>query len=183
MGAAAENNFAGSLFGDAPTGREAASITKSELARRLGLTAGRISHLLKRGMPELPNGRIDWEAARAWYLDNTDPARRKATVQAPLTADAPRGATAELNRVRAEREALKLAQDREQLVDREAVERETFTRARAERDAWIGWVGPASAAIAAELGAEPAAAYATLDRLVRAHLASLSATPVEDLER
>jgi hypothetical protein len=181
--AAAGNNFSGGLFGEAPAARDGASITKSELAERLGMTAGRVSHFVKRGLPVLPNGRVDWNEAHAWYLDNTDPARRKATVQTPIATDAPRGATAELNRVRAERETLKLAQDRGQLVDREAVERETYTRARAERDAWIGWIGPASGTLAADLGADPAAAYAALDRLVRAHLASLSATAIEDLDR
>ncbi|MFM9860571.1 hypothetical protein RUR49_19095 [Pseudoxanthobacter sp. M-2] len=185
MGAAAENTIPGGLFGEPPAAaRGGASISKGELAKRLGVTAGRVSHFVNRGLPVLPNGRVDLNEALAWYEDNTDPARRKATVQAPIgDGSAPRGATAELNRVRAERETLKLAVDRGQLVDREAVERETFTRARAERDAWIGWIGPASAALAADLGAEPAAAYATLDRLVRAQLANLSDTPIEDLER
>lgn len=158
-----------------------ATLPKKAFGEALGLSPARVTQLIEKGLPVEPSGRIHLGRGRAWYEANVDPNRRRGAggqALAPL-----RGARAELERSRADREALKLAQERGQLVDREGVERETFTRARAERDAWLGWVGRASSALAADLGAEPAATYATLDRLVREQLAGLAATPLEDLDR
>lgn len=156
-------------------------VTKGAFAQALGLSPGRISQLIEAGLPVEPNGRIDLDRGRRWYEANTDPNRRRG-----VKADEPprgRGARAELDRIRAEREALRLAEDRGQLVDRETVERQTFARARAERDAWLGWVSRAAAALAAETGAEPAALFAALDRLTREHIAALAETALEDIDR
>jgi hypothetical protein len=46
------------------------TLTKSELAERLGLTKGRVSQLVAQGLPVLPDGKIDAVEAARWVLDN-----------------------------------------------------------------------------------------------------------------
>lgn len=52
-------------------------ISKAEFGRRLGITRGRVSHLVKMGMPVRPDGKVDEAAARAWYDAHIDPSRRR----------------------------------------------------------------------------------------------------------
>lgn len=156
-----------------------ATLSKKAFGEALGLSPARVTQLVEKGLPVEPNGRIHLGRGRAWYVANVDPNRRRGGgIEAPA-----RGARAELERTRADREALKLAQERGQLVDREAVERQTFARARAERDAWLGWVGRASSELAAETGADGGALFAALDRLVREQLAGYADSALEDLAR
>jgi hypothetical protein len=46
------------------------TLSKSELAERLGVTKGRASQLIGQGLPVLPDNRIDALAAAEWVLDN-----------------------------------------------------------------------------------------------------------------
>lgn len=172
---------AGTLFGgdegnDIPP---PATLSKKAFGEALGLSAARVSQLVEKGLPVEPNGRVHLGRGRAWYVANIDANRRRGGG----AEVSPRGARAELDRTRADREALKLAQERGQLVDRETVERQTFTRSRAERDAWLGWVGRAATTLAAETGSDAAATFAALDRLVREQLAGFADTPLEDLRQ
>ena len=52
-----------------------------------------------------------------------------------------------------------------------------------ERDGWIGWVNRAAPELAQASGGELTAIVATLDKLVREHLASLAAMPIERLSQ
>lgn len=47
-------------------------INKQELARRLGVSAPRISQLLKRGLPVRRDGKIDLEPALSWITAHVD---------------------------------------------------------------------------------------------------------------
>jgi phage terminase Nu1 subunit (DNA packaging protein) len=47
-------------------------INKQELVRRLGVSAPRISQLLKRGLPARSDGKIDLEVALTWISANVD---------------------------------------------------------------------------------------------------------------
>lgn len=165
-----------SLFGDFPAAAQK-TLSKKGFAEAIGLTPGRISQLIERGLPVEPNGRIDVEAGRAWYAENVDQNRRKGgdPTAAALT---PRG---ELDKLKIEREKLKLAFDRGQLVDRRAVERVLFGRARAERDRWLGWVSRAAPELASAANCETAAIFGALDRLVREQLRELAEMPAERL--
>jgi plasmid maintenance system antidote protein VapI len=66
------------------------TLTKSELAERLGLSKGRVSQLVAQGLPVLPDGQVDAIEAARWVLDNlyglkaapTRQAARKLMVQA-----------------------------------------------------------------------------------------------------
>jgi hypothetical protein len=53
-----------------------------------------------------------------------------------------------------------------------------FARARAERDAHMAWVQRSAPLLAAELGADPRATFAALDRMMREHLEHLADMPL-----
>lgn len=155
--------------------------TKAGFARRVNLSPQRITQLVERGMPVREDGKIDVAEASAWMDENIDPSRRgKGKIEGkggPTVADAKRVAMT----IRARREQLALQRETGTLIEREKVERVLFERARGERDAWIGWASRIAAPLAAELGADAAATFAALDRLVREHLIELSETPHDRL--
>lgn len=149
-------------------------VTKAAFADELGLSKARVTQLVAKGLPTTANGRIPRRAALAWYEQTITPHRRKA-----LRETSTRGsARDELEHLKVERERLALARDRGEMVDRAAVERAAFARARADRDALIGWAARASTQIAVETGGDPAALFAVLDRLVREHLADRADAPL-----
>lgn len=156
------------------------TLSKKGFAAHLGLSPGRVSQLVAQGLPVEPNGRISVERATGWYRRNVDPNRRQASTGAGDRL--PASGRGDYDRIRAERARLALERERGALVDRAAVERAVFDRARGERDSWIGWSSRAAAALSSELGVDPGAAFAVLDRLVRDQLASLAARPMEDFE-
>lgn len=155
------------------------TLSNKGYAEHLGVSPGRVSQLISAGLPIRPNGRIPVADADDWYRANVDPNRAKATGKAgTLPPDSPR---ADLERIKADRERLKLERETAALVDRKAAEKAIFERARAERDSWLSFVSRAAPELAAELDAEPARAFAALDRLVRDHLRDLSERPLDDL--
>jgi phage terminase Nu1 subunit (DNA packaging protein) len=152
-------------------------MTKTAFAARLGVSAGRVSQMVKAGLPVLDNGRIPLVAAEAWYRANI----RQRAEGAEHSANV-------LGRVKQEREEaqrdllqLDLARRRHQLIDRREVELTLHDRARAERDAHTAWVSRVAPIIAAELGADLAMLYAALDREMRTHLQDLAETPLSEL--
>ena len=64
------------------------------------------------------------------------------------------------------------------LVETAAATRTVFARARAERDAHMAWVQRTAPLLAAELGADPRATFAALDRMMREHLEHLADLPL-----
>lgn len=56
-------------------------LSKSRLASELGLTTGRISQYIARGMPTRRDGLVSRRAAIAWMKDNVDPARSPAVMR------------------------------------------------------------------------------------------------------
>lgn len=66
-----------------------------------------------------------------------------------------------------------------EFIDKADAERAIFSRARQERDAWLGFASRVAAVLAAETGVDPGRAFPVLDRLVREHLAELAATPLK----
>ena len=153
------------------------TLSKKGFAAHLGLSPGRVSQLIAQGLPVEPSGRIHIERATGWYRRNVDPNRARSAggdERRPLSG---RG---DYDRIRAERAQLALDRERGLLIDRAAVERAVFDRARGERDAWIGWASRAAAALAAETEADPGKAFAILDRLIREQLAALAERPMEE---
>jgi hypothetical protein len=48
-------------------------VTKSELAQELGVSRGRVSQLITRGLPVEPGGRVNLELACYWVLSHLSP--------------------------------------------------------------------------------------------------------------
>ena len=152
-------------------------VSKSAFADELGLSKARVSQLVDMGLPLSPDGkRVRRAEALTWYQENIAPHRRKALADKP-SADPRR----ELDRIKAEAAALDLEKARGNMVARRTVERVVFERARMERDAHLGWISRVASELAAELGADPAATFAALDRMMRDHLAQLAETPLDVL--
>lgn len=68
-------------------------VTKSELARRLDVSKGRVSQLIRQGMPVLPSGLVDLDACCRWIDQHVDrghsgwgSTRKPSTAIAPPTA-------------------------------------------------------------------------------------------------
>lgn len=156
--------------------------TKAEFAARVGLTRGRISQLIGKGLPVRTDGRIEVEAGLRWMEDNLDSDRRdkggtNGNGSAPSLAEAKR--LHEI--VKVQRARLALDKERGDLVSRAEVKAAVFARARRERDAHMAWVARTAPQLAAELGADPARTFASLDRLMREHLLDLARTPLQVL--
>lgn len=174
----------GNIFGDL-TGPAARSLSKKGFAEHVGVSPGRVSQLIKAGLPIEPNGRIPVEEGVRWYAANVDSNRSRATglsdgrpgAAVPLTARAERDAAeAIIARLKAE----KLAGN---LVNRAHALRFIESRARMERDAWIAWTNRAASAVAAATGTDMAAILTTLDGLVREQLSALANRPLEGMSR
>jgi len=170
-----------SLFAESAKPPE--TLSKKGFAELIGVTPGRVSQLIASGLPLEPNGRINVTRGRAWVAENVDPNRRRASVdasQALLPPISPRAAReiseAEIARLKAKRMG-------GQLIDREATLRAIESRARAERDAWIGWVNRAAPEIARATTGDLSMIVASLDRLVREQLTMLAGVPLGDIDR
>ena len=182
-------------------------ITQAELARRSGLTPGRISQLKRQGLPVGDDRLLNLAEALAWMKRELNPARRQAAKAevapppAPVTteaaprrrppgpepapdADPAEGELGDLTEARTlhewrkvEKLELELARDRGDLVPLADVQSALFGFTRLHRDRWQGWAAGAVIGMAARLGIEPAALFAELDKGVREHLAELAALP------
>ena len=175
---ASDMQEAHSLFGFLPPDPPDETASKKGFAELIGVTPGRVSQLIAAGLPVLPNGRIHVRSGKDWVRANVDRNRRRSLLdEDPGLPRSPRHdreiADAELARLKADRLAGRL-------IDREATLRWAEGRARAERDAWIGWVNRAAPEIAAA-GQDLGAVTAALDKAVREHLASLAETRIGDL--
>lgn len=158
------------------------TMSKKGFAELIGVSPGRVSQMIAAGLPVEPNGRIHVARGRAWVAANVDPNRRRASLDddgrrpAPLTPRAAKEESeAEIARLKAERMG-------GALIDRRATLRTIETRARAERDAWIGWVHRVAPDIARLTNADLAAVVPLLDRLVREQLVRLADLPLGDID-
>lgn len=156
------------------------SESKSDFAARVGLTKGRISQLVTEGLPVRADGQIDVAIGLTWIENNLDPARRNrggatSTMRSPTTLS-------EAKRlheiVKVQRAKLAFEREQGQLVETVAATRTVFARARAERDAHMAWVQRTAPLLAAELGSDPRATFAALDRMMREHLEYLADLPL-----
>lgn len=180
-------------------------------ARRIGLSQPRVNQLIKDGLPVLPNGRVDTEAAIRWLEQNLDrersvrakegsagavtgpvPARTvkpvNQAVSLPPVAAPASAAGAPMAEVRRQHEIVKVARarlrletEKGRLINRDEIKVAIFNRARRERNAHLAWVLRVAPQLAAELTVDPALMFTTLDRYLREHLADLAKTPLLEL--
>jgi hypothetical protein len=157
------------------------SESKTAFAARVGLTKGRISQLVAEGLPVRPDGQIDVAEGLAWIEDNLDPARRNkgGAPAAPARASTTLAEAKRLHEiVKVQRAKLAFEREQGQLIEAVAATRTVFARARAERDAHMAWVQRTAPLLAAEVGADPRATFAALDRMMREHLEYLADMPL-----
>lgn len=154
-----------------------AEMTKSAFAGHIGVSKGRISQMIRDGLPVLDNGRVPVEAAVAWYHANI----RHSAQTAKKAADDL--ALVKRQREEAHRDLLRLQVEEKagRLIDRRAAEAAIFERARAERDAHLAWCSRIAPLIATETDCDLSSLFAALDREMRAHLEELAAQPIEAL--
>jgi hypothetical protein len=154
--------------------------TKTAFAARVGLTKGRISQLVAEGLPVRADGRIDVAVGLAWIEDNLDPARRnRGGAAVPTRATTTLVEAKRLHEiVKVQRARLAFEREQGKLIDADEARRTVFARARAERDAHLAWVQRSAPLLAAELGADPRATFAALDRMMREHLVHLADLPL-----
>lgn len=174
------------LFAPQPFDPATATLSKKGFAEAVGVTQGRISQLIRAGLPVEPNGRIHVARGRDWIERNVDPNRRRPTPPAHGPENGPGGPAggffspkAKRDSAEAEIAALKASRLAQRHLDKRATLRVIEARARAERDALIGWVNRAAPAIAAGTGADLQTITAILDREVRDHLVTLAAMTLE----
>ncbi|PQO21917.1 hypothetical protein C2I36_15760 [Rhodobacteraceae bacterium WD3A24] len=158
--------------------------SKADFAARVGLTKGRVSQLIAEGLPVRADGTIDVAEGLVWIESNLDPARRN---KGGAPAASGRTATlAEAKRlheiVKVQRARLAYERDQGKLIDADEARRTVFARARAERDAHLAWVQRTAPQLAAEMGADPRATFAALDRMMREHLEHLADQPLGSLD-
>ena len=164
-----------SLFPDDPSAPK--PILKRDFAALMGVTPGRISQLIHRGLPCTSNGMIDPEKGKAWWQENMTAGRKRmAGVQGSLAST-----KASIDNERLEQLRLETAERRGELVGRETVRRAIADRGRAERDAHQAWVMRTAPVLAAELGVDANRMFSALDKAMREHLAFLARTPVDEL--
>ena len=161
--------------------------TKSAFAARVGLSRGRVSQLITRGLPLSEDGKhVRVDAALQWMVDELDPSQVAAQRRAPMPepdkmSDDPPSLTEAKRRhelVKTERARLELDKARGRLIDAEEARREAFARGRAERDSWIAWVHRVAPILAAELQADEHALFVAIEREITDHLTWLADTPL-----
>jgi hypothetical protein len=164
--------------------------TKKHFAELIGVTPGRVSQLIKDGLPVEPSGGIDVERGKAWVRDNVDANRRRLLPEqtaVPLSPQDPPvpspqpSARMEKTAVETEMLRVNLAERRGELINRAEVQRAIESCIRADSDAWIGWVNRVAPELARETGGDLATIAALLDRNVREQLQTLNTISTENL--
>jgi hypothetical protein len=159
-----------------------AIVGKSQFARLVGITPGRVSHLIAAGMPVRPDGDLDRRVALDWISRNV--ARELRPPMVPRSGrrggrppHPPSDSFGEARRLlevlKAQRLKLEVDRLRGRLLEREAVVTEVFELGRHYRDAWLNWPSRVAAVLASRLQVDALAVQRELDVEVRAHLVAL----------
>lgn len=159
------------------------TVSKKGFAELMGVTASRVSQLITAGLPVEPNKRIHVARGRDWMDRNIDANRRRPAGNPANGLSAPAGGflspRAERDSAEAEIARLKAHRMAERHLDKRATLRVIEARAKAERDALIGWVNRAAPAIAAATNGDLSIITAILDREVRDHLIAMASTKLD----
>lgn len=107
----------GAVDADRPIGPPRA-LSKSGFAREVSLSPGRISQMIKDGLPVEPDGKIDIARGKIWIQENIDPRRSAAQPQGQLSFERPNRESQRdrLAREQADHAAMKNAKMRGELV-------------------------------------------------------------------
>jgi hypothetical protein len=160
--------------------------TKSRLAKRLGISAARITAYVAEGLPTRADGTLDQRVALNWIGQHVASDERRPIGQrlggrpkgrpplAPPKGEASYGEARRLLEVlKAQRLKLEVDQLRGRLLEREQVTTEVFELGRQYRDSWLNWPSRVAAILAAQWGVDALTVQRDLDVEVRSHLGAL----------
>lgn len=156
-------------------------------ARQRGVSEAAVRKAIKVGrVTPLPDGTIDAARADRQWSGNTDPAKQRAAAKEVLppvresVGEAPASGAGTFQQARhanvvldAKIKQVRLAKEKEELVDRANAIAHVFALARTERDAWLNWPARISAQLAADLKVDGHTLHVALEREVRSHLDEL----------
>jgi hypothetical protein len=167
-------------------------------ARHRGVSDSTVRKAIKTGrIRQEADGTIDPEQAdRDWVNHTRSPAFTQAAkdaaaadtstdIDSPSTASASVGATGKEDQafhkarltnevLKAQRQQLKLEEEKGKLIDRDKVLAHVFQLGRSERDAWLHWPTRIASQFAAEFDLDPQQVHRSLDNHVREHLLELA---------
>ncbi|MCZ7857073.1 hypothetical protein O9X81_10630 [Agrobacterium salinitolerans] len=158
--------------------------TKAEFAVRVGLSAPRISQLVKRGLPLSPEGRVRISAALRWMRDEVH-----AKGGRPLGSANGTGANGDpdleaakirLTLAQADRAELELAARRGELVPAPEARRAVQLVAYTTREMMMNFPAKHGSEIAGELGIDPGTLIGLLDAHIRKALVKAAEQKMPD---
>ena len=164
--------------------RDRKGLSEAAYAERIGVSKTAIQKAKAVGrVVVFSDGSIDPEASDRAMRRMTDQSKQRGTrvrieddsdtLEITAPADFMEVKTLHEQR-KVEKLEIEIAKRRGELVERAVAEAQFFELARQERDSWLAWPARVSALMAAELGVEPRAIEALLDRHLREHLAALA---------
>lgn len=163
-----------------------ATVSKKFFAELRNVSLSRVSQWISAGMPTTPNGRVNIAEATKWLAENTDPNRRRFTLDDDEADEAEPGlglsTAGNLKLQQARLAKVKADKAEGRVIDRDRALRALEAHGRAMRDGWIGWVNRAAPEIAAATGADLSTVTAILDRLVRDQLISLADLEIKGVD-
>ena len=164
-----------------PKSSDPTTLTKAEFARRLGISAGRVSQYVTAGMP-LERGRVRVEAAAGWIRANVafeGAGLPTSGEPVAIDGDASDLTAARIAKTNEEIRLLKLqiAEKERRLVDRDEVKRALVSFARINKSAIMNFPARYSGEIAAASGADPKTLAIALDHAILKLLHEIADAP------
>jgi hypothetical protein len=166
--------------------------TKSQLARRLGISAMAVSKYVAKGLPVRRDGMVDQRVALRWVAENIAthmrlPQGQRLGGRGRPRTNLPDSHFAEARRLlqllRAQRLRLEVDRLRGRLLDREEVTTAVAELGRAYHAAWLAWPGRIAVGLAAKWGLDALTVQRDLDAEVRVQLHALSPLTFRATER
>lgn len=148
-------------------------------ARHRGVSEAAVRKAIKSGrITQEPDGTVDPEQAdQQWERHTRTQAKPNAATEGSMTAndnDAYAKVRITNEMIKAQRQRLKLDEEKGTLIDRANVLDQVFRLARTERDAWINWPARVASQVAAEFNVDPQQMHLSLENHVREHLHELA---------
>lgn len=162
-------------------------LSKAEFARKIGLSAGRISQLIAEGLP-VRRGRVPLSEATSWIRANVAsaaPGLRESSAASDTEGGAAIADDEPADLVEARRRKLvaderltriQIAEREGRLIDRSDVHKALSSFARLQSGKWQNFATRYGQEMAAEIGCDPKMLMAVLDRYIRAQLEEIANT-------
>lgn len=157
--------------------------TKAAFARRLNVSPGYISNLIRKGMPVSPEGQVRIDVALQWVRENlhAKPGRPPGAAEGGGEADDLTGAKIRLTVAQAERAEIEVAVRRGELIPLEDVKRAKSAAGRATRDMFLNFASRHGAEMAGELGVDTGTFIGLLESHIRLALNEAADQPMPEV--